>query len=72
MSLHESWVGHRIRWIGEKTDTRIAFVTRYGEGVLPEPDTVLQEGDLLHVVMRAGDQDAVEDLLRHPPKESSK
>ena len=71
VSLHEEWIGHRIRWIGEKTNTRIAFVTRYGEGVLPEPDTVLQDGDLLHVVMRAEDKEGVEDLLRVPPKEAN-
>jgi trk system potassium uptake protein len=69
MSLHPGWIGHRIRWIGESTNTRIAFVTRYGEGLLPEPDTVLQEGDLLHVVMRSEEREVAEAILRHPPVE---
>lgn len=69
VTLHKRWIGHRIRWIGETTGTRIAFFTRFGEGQLPEPDTVLQEGDLLHMVMRVQDKDAVEAELSEPPKE---
>ena len=65
--VDEGWVGTRIRTIGERTGTRIAFVTRYGEGLLPEPDTVLQEGDLLHVILRAEDRQGVADILRKPP-----
>lgn len=70
LSVHAGWIGHRIRWVGETTGTRIAFVTRYGAGVLPEPDTVLQEGDLLHVVMLAREKEAVEAVLRDAPKEA--
>ena len=70
LTLHPDWVGHRIRWIGETTGTRIAFLTRYGEGLLPEPDTVLQEGDLLHVIMKADERDAVESILKQPPIEA--
>jgi len=62
------WIGTRIREIGERTGTRIAFVTRYGEGLLPEPDTVLQEGDLLHVILRVDDRDLVSHTLSKPPK----
>jgi trk system potassium uptake protein TrkA len=66
-SVHPAWIGTRIREIGARTDTRIAFLTRYGEGVLPEPDTVLQEGDLLHVIVRVADRDAVYEQLSQPP-----
>ena len=65
--VHEGWIGRRIRTIGESTDTRIAFVTRYGEGLLPQPDTVLQEGDLLHVVMRSQDKEHVSEVLATAP-----
>ena len=71
VTLHSDWIGHRISWIGEETGTRIAFVSRYGEGVLPQPDTVLQEGDLLHVVMLANEKEAVETVMSQPPKEST-
>ena len=46
-------------WIGEKSvdfavqsGGRIAWIDRLGEGMLPDKDTVLQEGDILHIVMR--------------------
>ena len=65
--VHAAWIGTRIREIGERTGTRIAFLTRYGEGLLPEPDTVLQEGDLLHVIVRVEDRDSVYRLLSEPP-----
>lgn len=67
-SLHPDWIGTRIRTIGERTGTRIAFLTRYGEGLLPEPDTVLQEGDLLHVIVRVDGRQQVSDLLSVPPR----
>ncbi len=66
-SVHPAWIGTRIRDIGARTGTRIAFLTRYGEGLLPEPDTVLQEGDLLHVIVRVEDRDAVYRQLSEPP-----
>jgi trk system potassium uptake protein TrkA len=31
---------------------RIAFLTRLAEGILPTAETVLQEGDLVHVMLR--------------------
>ena len=48
---------------------RVAFLTRYGEGLLPGEDTVLQDGDLVHVVMVDSDADAVEAALRHRSSE---
>lgn len=69
VSINEGWIGHRIRWIGEATGSRIALITRFGEALLPEPDTVLQEGDVLHLIMRAEERDAIETLLLAPPQE---
>ncbi|XRQ09312.1 TrkA C-terminal domain-containing protein [Actinomadura welshii] len=36
------------------TDTRIAFLIRFGTGVLPEPKTVIQAGDQVYVASIAG------------------
>ena len=52
-------------------DGRVAFLTRLGEGLVPGPDTVYQEGDLVHVVMRHDDGPRVESVFaKAPPKES--
>ena len=62
-----AWVGERVRVIEEASGARIAFLTRLGEGLLPVEDTVLQDGDIVHVVMRDEDSDAVEDKFRRRP-----
>ncbi|MBA3783749.1 MAG: TrkA C-terminal domain-containing protein, partial [Nocardioides sp.] len=36
----------------EQTRCRIAWIDRLGEGMLPTRESVIQEGDLLHLVMR--------------------
>jgi len=63
-----AWVGHRISRLEEASGARVAFLTRLGEGLLPGADTVLQDGDLVHVVMRDEDADAVESVFRHRPE----
>lgn len=52
--LHEDWVGHRATDLERATDTRIAFLIRFGTGVLPEPKTVIQAGDQVYVASIAG------------------
>ncbi len=46
------WVGHRAIDLEEQSRSRIAWIDRLGEGTLPTRDSVIQEGDLLHLVMR--------------------
>ncbi len=44
------WVGEKVHALEEATATRVAFLTRLGEALLPAPGMVLQEGDVLHVI----------------------
>ena len=46
------WIGHRTIHLQEQSSSRIAWIDRLGEGMLPTIDTVIQEGDLLHLVIR--------------------
>ena len=46
------WIGHRTIHLQEQSKVRIAWIDRLGEGMLPTRETVIQEGDLLHLVMR--------------------
>src|SRR5688572_17129223 len=48
----ESWIGQRTIHFQDQTRSRIAWIDRLGEGMLPSRETVIQEGDLLHLVMR--------------------
>ena len=63
------WVGSRVRDLGRTSGARVAFLTRMGEGILPEPDTVIQDGDLVHVVMREDSIEKVEAVFNSPPEE---
>ncbi len=46
------WIGSRTIHLQEQSKVRIAWIDRLGEGMLPTRETVIQEGDLLHLVMR--------------------
>ncbi|PVG83712.1 potassium transporter TrkA [Nocardioides gansuensis] len=48
----EQWIGQRTIHLQEQSRSRIAWIDRLGEGMLPTRETVIQEGDMLHLVMR--------------------
>ncbi len=48
----EVWVGHRTIDLQEQSRSRIAWIDRLGEGMLPTRESVIQENDMLHLVMR--------------------
>ncbi|MGH3361855.1 MAG: potassium channel family protein [Nocardioides sp.] len=52
LPVPESWVGQRTIHFQEQSRGRIAWIDRLGEGMLPSRETILQEGDLMHVVIR--------------------
>lgn len=66
-----AWVGHKISRLQDETGVRVAFLTRLGEAILPTSQTVLQEGDLVHVMMRTDDVEKVEASFAEGPEEES-
>ncbi len=50
--IPEPWIGQRTVHFQEQTRSRIAWIDRLGEGMLPMRQTVIQEGDVLHLVIR--------------------
>ncbi len=63
-----AWIGHRISELEEAAGVRVAMVTRLGEGMLPASATVLEEGDLVHVTMRADDTEHVNAVFAKGPE----
>jgi trk system potassium uptake protein TrkA len=53
------WIGEQVKMLEASAMTRIAFIDRLGQAFVPEPGTVLQEGDVLHVVAKEGDLDRI-------------
>jgi trk system potassium uptake protein TrkA len=64
------WYGSPVLRIENVTSARVAFITRLGEGLIPNEHTVLQEGDLVHVIVEEGKLAAVEAAMAKSPEES--
>jgi trk system potassium uptake protein TrkA len=47
-----SWVGLKVPALEERAGVRVACVTRFGDGMLPDARTVIQDGDVLHLAVR--------------------
>jgi trk system potassium uptake protein TrkA len=61
-----AWLGEKVQSLEESARTRIAFISRLGEAMLPGPGTVLQEGDVLHVIAQEGDVDRIAKVFAKP------
>ena len=59
VAFSPGWIGEQVKALEASTTTRVAFVDRLGQAFVPEPGTVLQEGDALHVVARESDLDRI-------------
>jgi trk system potassium uptake protein TrkA len=66
--VDRGWRGRTVGQLEQATGVRVAFLTRLGKGMLPTSETVVQDGDLVHVVMNVGDAAAVTDLVTSPPE----
>jgi len=72
VGVHKDWVGRPLTDLEAAAGARVAFLTRFGDGMVPVPGTVLQEGDLVHVVMRSDDAPTVERVLGSPPQDGAR
>ena len=59
VAYSERWLGEKVKLIEQSTGARIAFISRLGETLIPEPGTVLQEGDLIHVIAEEADLERI-------------
>ena len=69
--LHEDWVGHRVTDLEVATGARVAFLIRFGTGVLPEPKTVVQSGDQVYIAAVSGRAAEALAIAALPPTEDT-
>ena len=62
------WVGRPIGAIEDATGARVAYLSRYGDGLVPTAETVVQDGDLVHLVMRTNEVARISDILAQAPQ----
>lgn len=67
MPVAPGWIGRRMGDIEAATGGRLAYLTRLGDGMIPGPETVYQEGDLIHIALRREDLAAAERVLDAAP-----
>lgn len=69
VAFHEDWVGHRASDLEAATGARVAFLIRFGTGVLPEPKTVIQAGDQVYIAAISGRAAEALAIAALPPSE---
>lgn len=65
--VHLGWVGRRLETLEAASGARVAYITRLGQGIVPGAETVYQEGDLVHVIVRESEAPKVERILALAP-----
>jgi trk system potassium uptake protein TrkA len=69
LPLHEEWVGRLVSELEQATAARVAFIVRFGTGVLPHADTVVQHEDTVYVAAVSGTVSDVTAAAAAPPQE---
>ena len=54
LPFNEGWVGRRVGELEAASGARVAFIVRFGTGVLPRPGTVVQADDLIYAAAVSG------------------
>ncbi len=67
ITLHEDWAGHRVTDLEEAIGARVAFIIRFGAGVLPDKRTVVQSDDQVYVAAVSGTVAEASVLAAAPP-----
>ncbi len=67
VAYHGDWIGHPYADVEDHTECRVAFIMRTGQGMIPQADTVIQEGDILNVIATSEAMTRVERILEKPP-----
>jgi trk system potassium uptake protein TrkA len=69
LPVHESWAGKRVSALEEATGCRVAFIMRFGTGVLPNAKTVVQADDVIYVAALSGTVSDSTNAAAQPPEE---
>ena len=71
VDLDQGWIGHPLTAIEAASGIRVAFLTRFGEGVLPQAGTAYQEGDTVHAMLSLDRSAEVARILSSAPAKES-
>ncbi|MDP9800151.1 trk system potassium uptake protein TrkA [Arcanobacterium wilhelmae] len=69
VDVDDAWFGTSVTDVETATSARVAYIVRANKGLLPQPSTVLQDDDRLHMMVPTSRATAVQRILNHPPTE---
>ncbi|MDD2859174.1 MAG: TrkA family potassium uptake protein [Candidatus Nanopelagicales bacterium] len=70
VSVGDRWIGQRTTDLELASRSRISFISRYGEPVIPNVESVIQEGDHVYVTYHVADVEHVERVFAQGPQEA--
>jgi trk system potassium uptake protein TrkA len=53
------WIGEPVKMVEASVATRVVYIDRLGEAIVPQAGTVLQQGDVVHVIAKESDLDRI-------------
>ena len=53
------WIGEPVKMVEASAGTRIVYIDRIGEAIVPQPGTVLQQGDVVHIIAKESELDRI-------------
>ncbi|MBT2227009.1 TrkA family potassium uptake protein [Nonomuraea sp. NEAU-A123] len=69
VATNPGWIGTRVVDLEARARTRAAYLNRMGEALVIADDTVIQEGDVLHVIAAENDMDRINKVLALAPEQ---
>jgi len=70
LPVNEEWLGRPIRALEAATGSRVAFIVRFGSGILPTPETAVQAEDTVYVAALSGTVSDVTAAAAAPPADA--
>ncbi|MGL4306769.1 MAG: potassium channel family protein [Mycobacteriaceae bacterium] len=67
LNLNEGWVGKKVTQLQEITGARVAFIIRFGTGLLPDNRTIIQAQDQVYVAAVSGHAAEALAIAENPP-----
>jgi trk system potassium uptake protein TrkA len=71
VQIDPKWVGAKVSALEDAAQTRVAYVNRMGEALVPGPDAVIQDGDVVHVMAVAAEMGRINDAVSKRPEEKA-
>jgi trk system potassium uptake protein TrkA len=69
VQIDAKWIGAKVSALEDAAQTRVSYLSRMGEALVPGADTVIQEGDVVHVMALATDMERINEAVSHRPEQ---